>query len=90
MKAAIYARKSTDDNSKSKENKSVIHQQDEARKYAAAHGWPVDAEHIYTDDGIRGAEFVNPRAYNGRALDGPTASELLDRLIHVPEPTGNR
>lgn len=57
MKAAIYARKSTDDNDKNEENKSVTRQIDRAKAYAKAKGWDVDEEHIFTDDGISGAEY---------------------------------
>jgi site-specific DNA recombinase len=59
MKAAIYARKSTDDNERHEENKSVARQVDRARAFAAARGWTVSDEHIYVDDGISGAEFRN-------------------------------
>ena len=38
MKAAIYARKSTDDNDKNEENKSVTRQIDRAKAYAKAKG----------------------------------------------------
>lgn len=58
MIAAIYARKSTDQNGVSEEEKSVTRQIDHARAYAEKKGWTVSDEHIYTDDGISGAEFV--------------------------------
>src|SRR3990172_12138032 len=58
MKAAIYARKSTDDD-RTEENKSVTRQIERARAFAEAKGWTVDEEHIYVDDGISGAEFKN-------------------------------
>ena len=57
MKAAIYARKSTDDNDKHEDNKSVTRQRERAIAYAEAKGWTVDAEHIFEDDGISGFEF---------------------------------
>lgn len=57
MKAAIYARKSTDDNDRNEENKSVTRQVDRAKAYAAAKGWTVDPMHVYMDDGISGAEY---------------------------------
>ena len=59
MKAAIYARKSTDDNDRSADNKSVNRQIDHARAYADNKGWIVCEEHIYVDDGVSGAEFKN-------------------------------
>lgn len=57
MKAAIYSRKSTDDNDRNPENKSVTRQIDRAKAYAAAKGWTVEDEHIFVDDGISGAEY---------------------------------
>ena len=59
MKAAIYARKSTDDNDKNEDNKSVKRQVERANAFAAKHGWTVDEDHVYIDDGISGAEFKN-------------------------------
>ena len=58
MLAAIYARKSTEQNGVSDEEKSVTRQVDHAKAYAATKGWTVAEEHIYVDDGISGAEFV--------------------------------
>ena len=57
MKAAIYARKSSDDNDKNEENKSVTRQVDRAKAYATANNWSVDEEHVFVDDGISGADF---------------------------------
>jgi site-specific DNA recombinase len=57
MIAAIYARKSTDQNV-SDDEKSVTRQLERARAYAERKGWIVADEHIYADDGISGAEFV--------------------------------
>jgi site-specific DNA recombinase len=58
MIAAIYARKSTEQNGVADEDKSVSRQIEHAKAYAAKKGWGVDEEHIYQDDGISGAEFV--------------------------------
>jgi DNA invertase Pin-like site-specific DNA recombinase len=57
LAAAIYARKSTDQNI-ADEEKSVTRQVERARAYAARKGWTVDEAHVFTDDGISGAEFV--------------------------------
>jgi len=57
MIAAIYARKSTDQNI-ADEEKSVTRQVERARAYAARKGWTVAEEHVYADDGISGAEFL--------------------------------
>ncbi len=57
MIAAIYARKSTDQNLPDEE-KSVTRQIERATAYAQAKGWTVASEHVHADDGISGAEFV--------------------------------
>lgn len=58
MRAAIYARKSNDDDNKGQDNKSVTRQVAHAKAYAVKNGWTVDDEHIYVDDGISGTEYV--------------------------------
>ena len=58
MIAAIYARKSTDQNGVGDEEKSVTRQIEHAKVYAKKKGWPVAEDYIYVDDGISGAEFV--------------------------------
>jgi site-specific DNA recombinase len=59
MVAAVYARKSTEQNGIADESKSVTRQIDHARAYATRKGWTVADEHVYVDDGISGAEFAN-------------------------------
>ena len=59
MKAAIYARKSTDQSGVADEQKSVSRQIEHARQYAQRKGWTVENAHVYVDDGISGAEFAN-------------------------------
>lgn len=59
MIAAIYARKSTEQNGITDESKSVARQIEHAKAYAARKGWQVREGHIFTDDGISGAEFAN-------------------------------
>ena len=58
MIAAIYARKSTDQNGVSDEEKSVTRQIEHAKAYATKKGWTFSDELIFIDDGISGAEFV--------------------------------
>ena len=58
MIAAIYARKSTEQNGVADEEKSVTRQIEHATAYAARKGWTVADEYVYVDDGISGAEFV--------------------------------
>jgi site-specific DNA recombinase len=57
MTAAIYARKSTEENDKAEEAKSVTRQIDAGRAFARAKGWTVADAHVFVDDGISGAEF---------------------------------
>jgi len=59
MNAAIYARKSTEQNGVADDQKSVARQVEHAREYADRKGWVVDAAHVYLDDGISGAESAN-------------------------------
>lgn len=59
MRTAIYARKSTDDNDKILDNKSITRQVDRSIAYAESKGWTVDEENVFLDDGISGAEFKN-------------------------------
>src|SRR5262245_15773057 len=58
MIAAIYARKSTEQNGLADEAKSVARQIEHARAYAERKGWTVAEEHVYVDDGVSGAEFA--------------------------------
>ena len=58
MVAAIYARKSTDQNGIGDEHKSITRQVEHAKAYALDKGWTVATDHIYIDDGISGAEFA--------------------------------
>ena len=58
MIAAIYARKSTEQNGVGDEEKSVTRQIEHAKAYAAQKGWTVHDEYLYVDDGISGAEFA--------------------------------
>ena len=59
MIAAIYARKSTEQNGVADESKSVARQIAHARAYALRKHWVVADDHVYVDDGISGAEFAN-------------------------------
>lgn len=58
MIAAIYARKSTEQNGTADEDKSVTRQIEHAKAYAVRKGWTVDDRFVFVDDGISGAEFT--------------------------------
>ena len=58
MIAAIYARKSTEQTGVSEDQKSIARQIEHGKAYAKKKGWTVSEEHIYSDDGISGAEFA--------------------------------
>ena len=57
MNAAVYARKSTDQNDVPDEAKSITRQVEHAKAYAERKGWTVVEDYIFIDDGISGAEF---------------------------------
>ncbi len=59
MIAATYARKSTDQNGVSDEQKSVARQVEHARQYASRKGWTVADEHVFSDDAVLGRNFQN-------------------------------
>jgi DNA invertase Pin-like site-specific DNA recombinase len=63
MIAAIYARRSVEQNAVSDEAKSVARQVEHARQYAVRRGWAVDDTHVYIDDGVSGAEFIHRQGY---------------------------
>jgi site-specific DNA recombinase len=56
MRAAIYARKSNEDD-RSEDNKSVTRQVERAKAFAGEREWTVDDQHVFVDDGISGAEY---------------------------------
>jgi DNA invertase Pin-like site-specific DNA recombinase len=63
MVAAIYARKSTEQIGINDEEKSVSRQIEHAKAYATKKGWTVAEEHIYSDDGVSGAEFLKRQGF---------------------------
>jgi DNA invertase Pin-like site-specific DNA recombinase len=65
MIAAIYGRKSTEQNGITDDQKSVARQVEHARQYATRKGWLLADDHVYVDDGISGAEFTNGPAFSG-------------------------
>lgn len=76
MIAAIYARKSTEQNGIADEAKSVTRQIEHAREYAVRKGWTVADDSVFVDDGISGAEFDNR----------PGFQRLLSEAARRPRP----
>jgi DNA invertase Pin-like site-specific DNA recombinase len=58
MRAAIYARKSNEQNDVAEEQKSVTRQIEGARAFITSRGWSLDEAHVYSDDGVSGALFM--------------------------------
>jgi site-specific DNA recombinase len=79
MIAAIYARKSTEQHI-ADEEKSVTRQLAHARAYAERKGWRVADAHVYTDDGISGAEFGKRPGFV-RLMNALTPRAPFDVLI---------
>src|SRR5215470_1428686 len=69
MIAAIYARKSTEQNGAGDKSESVERQLARAKAYAAQKGWTMADAHVYADDGISGAEFGDRRPGLARLLN---------------------
>lgn len=59
LRAAIYARKSTEQNGVADEARSVTRQVEGARAFIERQGWTLDERHVYADDGVSGALFIN-------------------------------
>ena len=84
MIAAIYARKSTEQNG-ADEVKSVTRQAEHARAYAARKGWTIAEEHVYSDDGISGALFGDKRPGLARLLNALKPRPPFDVLVMSEE-----
>ena len=80
MIAAVYARKSTEQNGVADEAKSVSRQVEHFRAYAASKGWAAAGEHEYVDDGMSGAEFANRPGFV-RLMNALTPAAPFDILV---------
>ncbi len=87
MKAAIYARKSTDEGDRNDDNRSVTRQIERARSYATARGWSVAEGHVFTDDGISGGEFINRPGFS-RLMDAAKRREFGAIIMSEPSRLG--
>jgi DNA invertase Pin-like site-specific DNA recombinase len=85
MIAAIYARKSTEQNGLADESKSIARQVEHARAYAARKGWAVADAHVYADDGISGAVFGDARPGLARLLNGLKPRPAFQVLVMSEE-----
>jgi site-specific DNA recombinase len=83
MIAAIYARKSTEQNLPDTE-KSVTRQVEHATAYATAKGWTVDPARVYVDDGVSGAEFARRPGFV-RLMAGLRPTPPFDVLVMSEE-----
>ena len=63
MMAAIYARKSTEQNV-AEDAKSVTRQVEHARAFADAKGWTVDDRYVFVDEAVSGAEWKHRHGWN--------------------------
>jgi DNA invertase Pin-like site-specific DNA recombinase len=72
MRAALYARRSTEDARAVSVTRQVAH----AREFAEKSGYTVDEDHIFVDDGVSGAEF----------RDRPGLLRLLNLASASPRP----
>jgi DNA invertase Pin-like site-specific DNA recombinase len=75
MIAAIYARRSKEQDDAEDETKSVNRQVENARVFATAKGWTVLDDHIYIDDGISGASSPARLLDKARMLDAIRSSK---------------
>ena len=70
MKAAIYARVSTD---KQGRDQTVDSQVEALRRWATAHGHELKDEHVYIDEGYSGSRLDRPALDLGAALPAAVA-----------------
>ncbi len=69
MRAAIYARKSTEQIGVADAAKSVSRQVDGARAFIEKRAWTLDEAHVYADDGVSGALFESRAAFQRMMRD---------------------
>src|SRR5689334_22754928 len=80
MIAAIYTRRSDDQNERDEDAKSITRQLERSRAYAQTKGWTVDDANIFVDDGIRGSEFARRQGFM-RLLNAVKPHRRFDVLI---------
>jgi site-specific DNA recombinase len=80
QRAAIYARVSTD---RQKESQTIGSQTAALKAYAAAHGYQVEAEWVFEDEGYSGAILLRPGLEGLRDL--AAAGEIEAVLVYSPD-----
>ena len=83
--AAIYARKSTEQNGLAEESKSIGRQVEHATAFAVRKGWTVDAAAIFSDDGVSGALFGDKRPALVRLLNALSPRPPFQVLVMSEE-----
>jgi len=84
--AALYLRKSSEDERTNEDGKSIARQQEHGAAFAEKRGWRIDPACIYADDGVSGAEFVN-RAGLQRLLRDARLKPLPFQALIIAEPS---
>ena len=79
MIAAVYCRKSTEDERSADDGRSIDRQREHATAYAEAQGWIVGLDLIFLDENISGAEFVNRPGL--ARLRAAAAAHRFERLV---------
>jgi DNA invertase Pin-like site-specific DNA recombinase len=67
--AAVYARKSNEQDGRDDDSKSVTQQVERAREYAVKRGWKFSEDNIYIDDAVSGAEWAARHAWKRLKAD---------------------
>jgi site-specific DNA recombinase len=80
MRAAVYARVST---TRQAQAQTIEQQLDRLRAAVAEHGWTLDEQHVYRDDGYSGASLGRPGL--DRLRDHAALAELDLVLVTAPD-----
>src|SRR5438552_754117 len=80
MRAAVYARVST---TRQAQAQTIEQQLDRLRAAIAGHGWELDEQHVYRDDGYSGASLGRPGV--DRLRDHAALAELDAVLVTAPD-----
>ena len=80
MRVAVYARVST---TRQAQAQTIEQQLDRLREAAAGHGWELDDQHVYRDDGYSGARLGRPGL--DRLRDHAALADLDLVLVTAPD-----